>query len=115
MGDEVRACPFCGGETLNAEGSAVLCIKCGASGPYSPGRSRRPRIAAWNRRADALATPASEEVVERVARALIESAEPKRDFRLNPHYSEQLAEYRPIATRFLAAIRALSPTTGATA
>lgn len=49
-------------------------------------------------------TPEDVERVARVAQAIIEAQEPHRDFRLNPHYEEQLAATRPIARAAIAAM-----------
>lgn len=43
-------------------------------------------------------------LVEAVARSIIHNIFPDRDFRINPHYEEEMAQIRPIVTAALRAI-----------
>jgi len=43
-------------------------------------------------------------MIEKITREMIEGAYPRRDFQTNPHYSEQLAIFRPLARSALAAL-----------
>lgn len=51
-------------------------------------------------------------LVEQVAKGMIEAGQPRRDFKYNPHYDEELACWRPIAQAALSIIYPIAFTAG---
>jgi len=59
MTDQLKPCPFCGGEAMCAlpTGGWAECKECGGCGPVSGGKRRADAIAAWNTRAPVKVKP----------------------------------------------------------
>lgn len=53
MSEELKPCPFCGGEKMTDCGRRFYCVNCRAMGPEPPTQEAdKESVDAWNRRAN---------------------------------------------------------------